>query len=261
MSQFGSGDLAGVIVQRDREFVGFAEGVIRSWDPSTFEHTINVRGTNLHDLDVAAGVEALTYQPGDVVLLTRWKPRSKKGSATYRIGSGGRVIIPGTGAAERAIAALRTNLAREVSAEIFAARIHSQSELASAGHSDDTYSDLTGSPGPTITDVEISPAGRALVLVTARINVMTLAGTTGTDEEGRMAYAISGATSRPAEDADMASARSVDLDKRNGVGGRFTAVSLEEGLNPGLHTFTAKYRTFAGGSANFDTRNLTVFAF
>ena len=259
MSQFGSGDLAGVIVQRDREFVGYAEGVIRSWDPSTFEHTINVRGTDLHDLDVAAGVEALTYQPGDVVLLTRWKPRSKRGSATYRIGSGGRIIRPGTGAAEQTIAFLRTTLAESLSAQIFADRISEGFVPDTLDEGDLGFTYSTAHGGPTIT-ADISETGAAIVMLYFHLFLFV----EDTSVFAGMSFAVSGATTLPALDtrALLHEARAEGSTGQHFAGSMLgaSAVIPVTGLNPGSHTFTAAYRAVTDGTIALQARRMTVIA-
>lgn len=56
-----------------------AQGVIKSWDVETFANTVTVDGVEFRDLPVASGVEALTYQPGDVVLVEKWFPGGRRG--------------------------------------------------------------------------------------------------------------------------------------------------------------------------------------
>lgn len=266
MSQFGTGDLAGVIVQRDREFVGFAEGVVRSWDPSTFSHTINVRGTDLHDLDVAAGAEALTIVPGDTVLLTKWKPRSRKGSATYRVGSGARIIRPGTGAAAQTIAFLQTSLGSAISAGAFAARIDGDAvfTLDNLGQTSD-WVDL-GTPGPAVADVDVSETGLALVLHGCEVGLTT--SSSNLSARGSMSFEVSGATALPpGQDA----VRIAQLGNTLGLPGD-VSVSPNANvmtaswvpLNEGQHTFTAKYdgvTSAAGNWITFQRRFIIVVSF
>src|SRR5690554_7489000 len=124
MSAWASDDLASVIIRPDLEFAGWGQGVIEFWDPDTFENRVQYRGSQHENLPVASGVEALTYQPGDVVMLSRWQPTGG-GATTLRSEIGGRVIVPGTGAAQKAIAFMQSSLAKSLSARVFAERVHS----------------------------------------------------------------------------------------------------------------------------------------
>src|SRR5690554_1744139 len=158
MSAWASDDLASVIIRPNVEFAGWGQGVVKAWNPDTFENVIQYRGSQHENLPVASGLEALTYQPGDVVMLSRWKP-SDGGGVTLRIGAGGRVIVPGSGAAAAVIASLRTDLGRQVALGVFGEAIHvdTVNGLVSIGDqsSGNDWIDLPGSPGPTVSDVEI----------------------------------------------------------------------------------------------------------
>lgn len=261
MTSWATDDLAQVLIAPEREFAGFAQGVLREWDADRFANVVEVRGGTLTNLPVAAGVEALTYQAGDVLMLTRWKLRSGRGAATYWIGMGGRVIVPGTGAAEVAIAWMRGSLGKETSAAVFADRIHSADVSALEGTGSATYTDLA-TEGPTVSNVEIV-SGRALVFVSGRIRAQQSG---NGDSETFMSFQVSGATSRSPDDSRAASTW-VRLSNHNGslphvtdIAMRGAAQILLAGLNEGQHTFQAKYRT-TGADSGFAHRTLTVIAF
>lgn len=262
---FATDDLAGLLVQPRQEFAGLAEGLVKSFNQDTFESVINVGGADLPNLPIASGVEALTYRPGDVVLITKWRPRSSRGIATYRVGMGGRVIQPGSGAATKAVAFMQAQLARQVVDEMVAALLTSpagvllaqfvvgqsvtSADVAALQSTTSTSYGNLSTVGPTVSGVEISDAGKALVLVSGNL---TAAGGDGAN----MSFTVSGATTIAA-----GSTGTLSLVTAGGsIAGSVTkAVPLT--LNPGTHTFQAKYRSGGGGIAAFNQRVLTVIAY
>lgn len=253
MSAWASDDLASVIIRPNVEFAGWGQGIIKAWNPDTFENVIQYRGSLHENLPVASGLEALTYQPGDVVMLSRWKP-SDGGGVTLRIGAGGRVIVPGLGAAAAAIAPMRTRLAQQIAADVLADRIHI-GFLAGAGTRHSTnYGDLTPisvpGPGPSVT-AEIT-SGSAIVMLSCRMDAHLGPGTSNT---GFMSFEVSGATSIAAQDGGYELGLSGPDSAGVGVGpicaSRVRAIG---GLNPGVHTFTAKFRT------GFDSTSAVTFS-
>jgi len=126
------------------------------------------------------------------------------------------------------------------------------------------FVDLTG--GPAVTDVTIGASGRALVIASAAL----FASPTGQDGEVTcyMGYAITGASTVA---ASTATAVHLGFTRGDGSaslhpGAEMSAskVSLVDGLNAGLHTFTAKYRVDefnASDEGAFLFRNLTVIPF
>lgn len=278
MPNWSSDDLAGVILNADLEQVGKAQGVIRAWNPDTFQNTVRVRGTDLHDLAVSAsGVEALTYRPGDVVIVEKWKPRSSKGMATYSIAS--RWVDPGAGRAEQSIAFLRGELANQLIGEIVEQLLTSPEgeELAAfvigqrqhAGFEAGLVTSLGtsyggGAQGPSLADVSISESRRALVQVACGVSVV--AGVGQSSGQGYMSFAVSGASTIGSADfKSMNHAQSGSADQLDGSGVRATATVLltaDDGLNAGLNTFTAEYRRDSGdGDVSIFNRTLTVTAF
>src|SRR5690554_1845581 len=238
MSAWASDDLASVIIRPDLEFAGWGQGVIEAWNPDTFENVIQYRGSQHENLPVASGVEALTYQPGDVVMLSRWQPTGG-GATTLRIGAGGRVIVPGTGAAEKVIAFMQSSLAKSLSAQIFADRIHTAIVTGIGSRDSETFGDLDDQSGPTVSNVEVV-SGKAIVLVSARIQATHFM-SSATNDGGYVSVEVSGATSlSPRAFGDLRLSVH-DLTSDGGVWGRAIGSRVVEGLNPGLHTLTLKY--------------------
>jgi hypothetical protein len=255
---FGSDDLAAVIVSPDREWSGRALGVVKSWNPDTFENVISIRGTDIPDLPLQQPLLGLTLTPGAVVMLDVWKPRSGKGSAVY--GISGQWLPVGAGSAAKAVAFMTSALAKNLSAEVFTERIHEASVDTSEGTGSATYTDLA-TTGPTVAGVEIV-TGKALVLISGRIRAEQSA---SGNSESFMSFAVSGASTLAAADSRAASTwirLSVHPTESHivDVAMRGTAQVWLTGLNNGVHTFTAKYRT-TGAASNFGVRAMTVITF
>jgi hypothetical protein len=134
----------------------------------------------------------------------------------------------------------------------------SASVVTQQGTTSTGYTDLA-TTGPTVPGVAIGTSGRCLVIVTC---LFDYAGTNA-QAGGYMSYDITGATAVPA--GDGTAVKSVHyVTASTGTaswigGGRYSAVSLVSGLNPGDHTFTAKYKSISGTlNCNFGDRVLTV---
>lgn|SRR5690606_10173124 len=246
----------------------YGQGVIVAWDSSTFENVVRFHGTELHNLPVMAGADALTFQPGDIVGVQYWAPEG--GSGQYWILP--RIIVPGSGAAELAISALTTNLGRAVALSVFGEAIHVAQVSAQVSLDDqdsgNTWIDLPGSPGPTISDVEISATGRALVILTARLSVET-----HSDDQIvtriAMSYEVSGATSQAPSllkslDLTMIETTLGDADTTV-TQATMSRVHIADNLNPGTHQFQAKYTALVDGSggtlARVSDRQMQVIPF
>jgi hypothetical protein len=158
---------------------------------------------------------------------------------------------------------MRPELVEDLSMSIFAARIFSVNTGASGVIHDASsdYGDPTvaGSPGPTLADVQISAAGRALVTVGASVQL-----TSGQADAGHISFHVSGATVQ--NGLQLTEDRSARM-QRIGTGISFTLfasvsqTSLVTDLNAGLHTFQAKYRVQNGTEVAMFHRHLTVIAF
>ena len=239
MSAWASDDLASVIIRPDLEFAGWGQGVIEAWNPDTFENVIQYRGSQHENLPVASGVEALTYQPGDVVMLSRWQPTGG-GATTLRIGAGGRVIVPGTGAAEKAVAFMRTALAERLSLEVIRARFHQQVgehvQVTSSSFDDPD----SGDPRPVISDVEIV-TGVAVVWLSGWFTNLNYPIDPPGSGELVMSVEVSGATFKSPSDAQATAVGRGFSGGDTRPSGRVGSTLIFDDLNPGLHTFTAKY--------------------
>jgi hypothetical protein len=109
-----------------------------------------------------------------------------------------------------------------------------------------SYTDLATS-GPTVT-VTVSSSGKALVTLTAYESI------TGADNSCFMGFAVSGVTTVAASDT-----QSVQIYSESGtVQSRGSASYLVTGLNPGINTFTAKYKSSAGITCTFANRSIIV---
>jgi hypothetical protein len=114
-----------------------------------------------------------------------------------------------------------------------------------------SFTDLA-SAGPSVA-ANISATGKALVTVTTLMS-------NGVANDGcSMGFAVSGATTVAASDA-----QSVRLDNNNGNGAsenqkvQISATYLVTGLTAGSNTFTSKYRAVTGGTCTFVNRNIIV---
>jgi hypothetical protein len=128
-----------------------------------------------------------------------------------------------------------------------------------------TFTDLT-TPGPALPDVPIGTAGRCLVVLSSLFQEFAIDIVRG----GHMSVEISGATDRaPSSLTGLRIGHTNDgvvsgSASSNNMLARMSAVDLVEGLNPGLHTFTAKYRSLGSGVDDpvwFGPRSLVVIPF
>lgn len=237
-------------------------GRIVAWDPETFRNKIDIGAAQpLVDLDVHAGTDALSWEPGHVVVLEGYDAGGQGGWGTWWIT--GRVIKPGSGNAEAIIEFMRGSLARQISAEIFAARVHYDVIAGEARRTSEEFGDpTTGDPGPAVTGVEISSTGVALVMWSSWNRSYT--GTAVSDiDYGVMSIGITGATTRTPSEVEGLRIQAVGADS-TAVQFQSLAVSASlanfivvEGLNEGLHDFGAKYKTYADNSY-FSQRSLIV---
>ena len=223
---YGSDDLTPLFGGQPGPGVGYRQGVVRAWNPVTAENTVEVGGALIENVPVLNTNEVLLLAPGDVVgVLTA-------GPSWCILG---RLTVPGTAGAATALNAIRTQSANVPAYETRTSAI---------------WGDLA-TVGPIVSNVVIGPSGRCLVFITSTITLLTTSG------GGEMAYAITGATSVPTGDTPPALAWYGPA----GSGPTMTRLVLQEGLNAGSHTFTAKYSALdlgPGGSARFGGRNLTV---
>lgn len=112
--------------------------------------------------------------------------------------------------------------------------------------SGNSYGDLA-TVGPSVTR---TTGSRAMVFFACR---MWNTGSAYT----HASYEVSGATSIAASDAKSIAVRLTSGQGDGSAGGRHAGHQMETGLNPGLNTFTMKYRVSAG-TGRYDERHLFV---
>lgn len=260
MTDYMSDDLATLFVPPNVEQPPrYVIAVLEQWDPDTFQNSVRYRGTLMHNLAVINSVEALSFSAGQSVALLG---HSGTGALTS-FAILGRYLQPGSSAATEAVSFLQGELARQISAEIFAERISTATVPTQQSTTSATFTDLA-TVGPQITGVEIQ-VGVAIVFASAGIFIQFDQDQQGTG--GYMGVQISGATSvSPAESESLVYSMFPDtIPGDEGLNGFLRASNMYPftGLNPGTHTFTAKYRrSVSGGQAvEFLDRAMMVIAF
>lgn len=236
---YASDDLTPQLAQQATGAMRHGTGTLLSFNPDTFDNSVEFRGVVLRNLPVLSGTDALSWRPGDVVALDRWDATGRQGAASYAIK--GRYIVPGTGASERAVAFLRGELARQITLEVFGAAIHAQGENVVSIVDSLAWGDpSTGPAGPEITNIDIGATGRCLVFISVQFRNLFI----DVDGSGeiQMSVEVSGATSRAAgAEGVLSQGRSfgsANFEPSGGVGRAF----LVDGLNPGSHTFATKFQ-------------------
>ena len=240
---YPSDDLAPLFPTPPAGGVGYRQGILRAWDRTNAANTVEVDGILIENLPILnTNNEQLTLAPGDVVgILTT-------GAAASSWMILGRVTIPGTPAAETLMA--------QVASRVVASSIAGEGTLTAP---QPVYTDLVGtSVGPSVTATITN--GKALVM----FGVETAWGAPVTEGLGAYAsVAVSGATTIP---ANQEWGVGHDVNPVNEAE-TFTASKfhLFTGLNPGVHTFTMKYRMYTvSGSGTptvwFREREIAVFA-
>lgn len=206
--------------------LGFHQGVVVAWDSATGANTVAVAGGEVSNIPVMSTADSIMLDVGDNVGLLRFK-------STYFIL--GRIAPPGAGAA----------------LGIKAAAIATLESTNST-----TFVDLA-TPGPTLTDIYIGSSRRCLVFV-------SVAAFSAVNDSASAHVAVSGAsTINPPANIFKGAFASGNFGA-TAVGLSATRVFLftaADGLNKGLNTFTTKYASEAGGSAQFQDRTLCVFPF
>lgn len=234
-------DLVPFLAPKPTSGVGFRQGVIVTWDTNTAENTVLVGGQLMTNLPVLNTSEAAILAADDVVGILTF-------GNTWAIM--GRFTIPGTPEAASSLSSLRTQ---------------SQDVSASESTTSSTLTDLA-TYGPEV-EINVGPSGRVLVILSAIMTFEVLRGSAINTSGAYMAYAMSGANTASAVelralygsiryDSLQAGGFDTNVECIQGV----SRVMLREGLNPGLTTFTAKYRRDTGGNVSFSNRNVTVMA-
>lgn len=239
-------DLSRLLVQQPQPGARFGQGTLREWNPDTFEHVIEWRGLRIRDATILAGVDALTWQPGDQVLLLGADQSGRRGWTDWMVL--GRAITPGPGAADQAIAPMRTSLAQRLSIDVIRSRFHHQVAVSAHVNSRNAFDDPSeGDPRPVISNVEIV-TGVAVVWLSGQfVNLNYPVDPNGVGDLV-MSVEVSGATFRsPSHEQAVSIGRSYSGGDTR-PSGRIGSTVIFDDLNPGVHTFTAKY--MAAGTLN-----------
>ncbi len=208
----------------------YRQGVVVAWNEVTLENEVLVGGTVLQNLPVLGVGDAAAIAVGSTVGLM---------VAGRTMAIIGRLVIPGTQAAEDAI----TMLSRQV----YSTSIDDIGFTAST-----SFGDLDDEVGP-IVNATIRAGGRALVMMSASAGHLVTNGTF-------MSFAMSGANTAAPEDFNTLHHTSFGADTGQDFWIGSTRVVLLTGLTPGLTTFIAKYKADTADDVFFEFRNLTVFA-
>lgn len=205
--------------------LGFHQGVIETWDETDNSNSVRVQGNLFTDLKVLTTSDTIMLGPGDVVGILRFQ-------TTYFVL--GRITAPGAGDG------LRIRTATE------------------PGVNSTTSTSFVDLGGPTIPDVYIGSRRTCLVMASCQHQI---AGAVGD-----MAFQVSGASSIAPDHPSVNWATYGTNDPGADFVAQITAwtvLTAADGLEPGLNTFSARYRysTFGGGGVNaaFAARTLVVF--
>jgi hypothetical protein len=219
-------------------------GTLRAWNPGTLQGVVELPGGQLvTNPPVMAALDAMSWAPGDEVILDL-VPGSGGFSSVMILG---RVFRPNAANSARVLQALQNDFAKQIAAEVFADRIKNNIVEENEVTSSTDWTDLD-TPGPRVTEVEVTATGVMLVILGCSINV----GNNG----GYMSFELTGPTNLGPFEGRAAG---------HGVaaGNTFVEASrlvLVEGLAPGSYTVTAKYKVPNGGNVAFNFRTLSVIA-
>ncbi|MEV5211321.1 hypothetical protein AB0K35_27995 [Micromonospora sp. NPDC053740] len=228
-------DLTPLFAAQPAATLGYRQGIVRAWNPTNAENTVEVDGTLVENLTILnTNNDALQLAPDDVVgILTT-------GAAASSWMILGRATTPGTPAAE--------SLLSQVSSGIASAVINTQQSTTSG-----TYTDLA-TPGPSAT-VTIRATGKCLVILSSQMGYATAGSIGGC----KASFVASGANT-----IATSGQRSINMVSSVGAPStyridQFGATFYLDGLNPGATTFTMKYGAQNGATADFSDRVIVVF--
>lgn len=245
------------------------QGTVETWDPLTPGGTVvRYRGIELIDPPVFSSTDILVIRPGDQVALLSSTPGGGSGAFFVL----GRITVPGTAGVGASLDFLRGDLARALSAEIFADRIYTAEVTPRAKRNATTWGDpdVEGNPGPSLTDVPIV-TGKAIIILSANMKFSSEDTASGDyASAGLVSYAVSGATTiAPGQSVMGATVQkynnttAVDATAGINAAATVTKVVVETSLNPGLHNFTMQYRRMPSASEALELadRTMLVIAF
>lgn len=217
-----SDDIVPFLSAQPPDDLGFRQGTLLAWDPSTESNTVQIAGQEFTDLPVLA-VGTIAMAVGDLIGVLRYK-------STYLIL--GRIAPAGTGA-------LQTRAALVIPLET---------------SSRTTWGDLT-TVGPTV-DAYIGSSRQALVLLTAAVGVPN-GDSAMMNVEVSGASTIS---ANLANAAYLGTAPGSTSGAQGSASGQ-VLLTAADGLNHGLNTFKAVYQTLHGQACGWQNRRLTVIPF
>ncbi|MBN9739555.1 hypothetical protein DMP23_00285 [Amycolatopsis sp. A1MSW2902] len=199
-------------------------GQIVAWDAISGTNVVHVNGGDIPNMRVIQSGIGLSYQVGDVVNISR------RGTQWF---INGKVGAPGAGAGN----------------QIQSADVPANETTTSTG-----FTDLA-TVGPSVT-LTIGSSRRALVSISA---YLSLASNDNNYAGGVMGFVVSGASS-------IGVSRTIAADiAAGGLGvsiGRTMLFTAADGLNPGVNTFTCKYKADTSFyPATIGSRNITVIPF
>jgi hypothetical protein len=232
MTDFGAADLAPLFVDAPSgaaQPVSFRQGVVVQFDPVTLTNQVKVGDTLMTNLNILGVGEATLLTVGSVVGIL---VVGSGGATTMYIN--GPIVTPDTQAAFDAIALL--------SAQTIADAVMTQQGTVST-----TYTDLA-TVGPTV-QVNVRKTGRLLITMSCWMQ-WAASITNG----GDMAITMSGANTLTPTSGDDSIRAWQGLTGSISHAGQWTPCGqrLYEGLNSGLTTIKAVYKSPSGGAINCD---------
>ncbi|GAB3372584.1 hypothetical protein [Amycolatopsis echigonensis] len=206
-------------------------GQILAWDEISGTNVVRVNGTDIPNMRVVQSGIGLSYRAGEVVNITR------RGTQWF---VNGKVGAPGAGAGN----------------QIASSRVPEGSGDIPVGGG---FAEL---PARLSASVYIGSSRRCLVMHSFEMDIFGTAASAFSTIGVWQAVEISGASSAPVETA-VTDAYKFEPLYGGGTVMASTLVTKEQGLNPGLNTFTAKYRAerTEGLKARVKNRVLTVIPF
>jgi hypothetical protein len=264
-------DLSRLLAQQPQPGARFGQGTLRVWNPDTFEHVIEWRGLRISGATILAGVDALTWQPGDELILLGADQSGRRGWTDWMVL--GRAITPGPGAGTQAIDWMRSSLVRllmddlveellrspsgqELAAWVLAQRIRAAQTDAEVEISSTSWVSAPG--GPVVNNVQVSESGVALVTVSA----FATADSAGTATQAAlMSFEATGPTPVSPDLSRAAEITVIDPGGAVVIGGTPGREVVLTGLSPGTYSFSARYMMGPGPSPTwFRHRSLSVIA-
>lgn len=239
---FSRSDLTPLLTPPPDEPVRFGQGKILSWDRETFENQIEFRGVTITDVPVMSGIEALTYEVGDIVSLIGWAPDGGFGSWWIN----GRIVIPGSGKGASAVKYLEESIDSDI--------VTAEESLNEDAGDDSGYTNLS-TTGPSVTFETVT--GRWIVIFFANGSIP------GDKAAARMSYEVSGAQSFSADNS-RSTVVGIDVASTNAGFGNHVYARTHNGSS-GEITVTAKYRLIAATSfpsaASWSNRFLMIISY